>query len=557
MTSDLPTGTAPATARPFGRWADAPIPPLEQHVRDWLSDRFGPLEPAPAVDPAELGVAPSRLDAAAREALAGALGAAHVRTDRVARLRHSAGSSYDDLLRMRSGEALDPPDAVVRPQDEAEVLAVLRVAEEHRLAVVPVGGGTSVVGGVEPGRGPGNAAVVVLDLARLSGIVRVDPIDRTATLLPGTTGPQADALLAEHGLSLGHVPQSWARASIGGYAATRSAGQASTGFGRFDSMVVGLRLATPRGVLALGTGTPNAAGPDLRQLALGSEGALGVITEVTVRVRRAPAATRYEGWMLPDLGAGLAVLRSLEQDGPRADSIPDVSRLADPEETEVQLALAGGGARTAALETYLRLRHRSGGCLAIVGWEGRTSAVRARRREAARRLRMAGAVSLGPAVGQAWRRHRFDAPSQRDALMGAGVLVETLETATTWSQLPALRDAVRGSLADSLGAPGAPAVVMAHVSHVYPTGASLYVTVLARRAEGDVAAAREQWRAAKSAATEAILAAGGTLTHHHAVGRDHAPWLGREVGDLGVEVLRTAKATLDPAGILNPGALLG
>jgi alkyldihydroxyacetonephosphate synthase len=260
--------------------------------------------------------------------------------------------------------------------------------------------------------------------------------------------------------------------------------------------------------------------------------------------------------MLPDLTTGLGLLRGLVQDGPRADSAPDVCRLSDPQETEVQLALRGGGLQAKALEAYLRLRRRSGGCLAVLGWEGRAPAVKQRRAEAVAAVQAAGGVSLGTAAGEAWRRHRFDAPSQRDALLDAGVMVETLETATTWSRLPALREAVRAALVDSLSTGGTPPVVFAHVSHVYPTGASVYTTVLARRSEADTAAAYEQWQVAKAAATEALLATGGTLTHHHAVGRDHAPWLDREVGSLGVEVLGSVKRALDPAGVLNPGVLL-
>jgi alkyldihydroxyacetonephosphate synthase len=525
-------------------------------MRAWLAEHLGPLTPAPALDPAEITVPECRLPRAALLDLGAAVGEGHVRTDRLARLRNAAGASYDDLLRLRSGIGLAVPDAVVLPGDEAEILAVLAVAEQHGLAVVPVGGGTSVVGGVEPGTA-GRPAVVMLDLARMSGLVSVEPTDLTATFLPGTTGPQADALLAPHGLVVGHVPQSYARASFGGYAATRSSGQASTGFGRFDALVVRVRMATARGVLSAGTGTPNASGPDLRHLVIGSEGALGVITEVTLRVRPVAMVRRYEGWMLPDLAAGTGALRSLVQDGPRADSVPDVCRLSDPQETRVQLALRGGGAQSAALDAYLRLRRRSEGCLAIIGWEGRERAVRERRHEAVARLREAGGVALGTAAGETWRRHRFDAPSQRDSLIAAGALVETLETATTWSNLAALREAIRGALAESLGAFGTEPVVMTHLSHLYPTGASLYATVLARQADGDVQLAREQWRTAKAATTDAILAAGGTLTHHHAVGRDHRPWLDREIGSLGVALLGAAKATLDPAGVLNPGVLVG
>jgi alkyldihydroxyacetonephosphate synthase len=551
----MTASSAGPSPRPIARWSDEPIPALAPPVRAFLRARLGDLTPAPATDPADIEAPPSRLDPAARDALAQVLGPDAVRTDRLARLRLAAGSSYADLLRLRSGDGLCWPDAVVAPATEDQVRRLLAVSERHRLAVVPVGGGTSVVGGVEPDGG-GAAATVCLDLSRLAGLVRVDATDRTATFLPGTTGPQAESLLAPHGLALGHVPQSFARASLGGYAATRSAGQASTGFGRFDAMVVALRLVTPRGTLVLGTGTPNATGPDLRHLAIGSEGAFGVITEVTVRVRPAPQVRRYEGWMLPDLAGGLGLLRDLVQDGPRADSAPDVCRLSDPQETEVQLALRGSGVQAQALDAYLRVRRRSGGCLAVLGWEGAAATVRQRRAEAVAAVKAAGGVWLGTAAGEAWRRHRFDAPSQRDALLDAGVLVETLETATTWSRLPALREAVRSALVDALTRQGTPPVVFAHVSHVYPTGASVYTTVLARRARPDAAGAREQWRAAKAAATEALLAAGGTLTHHHAVGRDHTPWLDRELGPLGVDVLRGVKATLDPAGVLNPGVLV-
>lgn len=520
----------------------------------FLEQRWGTLRPCLAVDPVEVPVGESRLSPAGATALTRALTDARVRTDRIARLRAAAGSSYDDLLRLRSGVDLCVPDVVVEPVNAAEVAAVLGIAEQHQLAVVAVGGGTSVVGGVEPA-GAG-APVLVLDLARMAGLLRLQPVDRIATFGPGTTGPQAEALLAEHGLALGHVPQSWARATLGGYAATRSAGQVSTGWGRFDEMVVGARVTTPRGELVVGTGTPNAVGPDLRHLVLGSEGILGVITEVSVRVRRAPQVRRYEGWMLPSLEAGISVLRALAQNGVRADSLPDVARLSDRQETEIQLALRRPGLQSSAVDRYLRLRRRAAGCLLIVGWEGAEPGVRQRHREAARWLDRAGGVSLGAPAGEAWHRHRFDAPSQRDALLDAGILVETVETATTWSQVGPLRQAVRAALEAELAAPGAPPMVMTHLSHVYPTGACLYVTVLAPRVAGDVAAARDQWRTAKAAVTEAVLTHGGTLTHHHAVGRDHAPWLEREIGPLGVELIAAAKAAVDPAGVLNPGVLL-
>jgi alkyldihydroxyacetonephosphate synthase len=236
----------------------------------------------------------------------------------------------------------------------------------------------------------------------------------------------------------------------------------------------------------------------------------------------------------------------------RHDLLPDVVRLSDPDETRATL-LNGSGAGAPLLRGSLRLRGRSAGCLLVVGWEGLPAAVRARRRAAASVLRGAGAVRLGRRVGEAWRRHRYAAPYTRDSLLDAGLLVETLETAATWTALPTVHDAVRGALREALGRRGKRPLVMSHVSHVYPTGASLYVTVLADR---DDALPIQQWLAAKRAATDALLSAGGTLTHHHAVGADHRPWLEREVGPLGVEVLRAVKQRLDPRGVCNPGVLL-
>ncbi|HEU4702738.1 MAG TPA: FAD-linked oxidase C-terminal domain-containing protein, partial [Conexibacter sp.] len=253
---------------------------------------------------------------------------------------------------------------------------------------------------------------------------------------------------------------------------------------------------------------------------------------------------------LPTYAAGVDAFRALAQAGEAAD----VMRLSDPQETRVSLALAGGGLSTRALGAYLRARGHGDGCLAILGWAGTSEAgLRRRRAAAARALRAHGAVGLGTPVGHAWEHGRFHAPYLRDELLAHGVLVETLETATTWSRLLELHDAVAAALDASLRARGTAPIVWCHVSHVYRAGASLYFTFVARQQAG---AELEQWHAAKAAACEAILAHGGTLTHHHAVGRDHAPWLAGEVGELGVELLRGAKATLDPAGIMNPGKLI-
>ncbi|MGH3743622.1 MAG: FAD-binding oxidoreductase, partial [Mycobacteriales bacterium] len=459
---------------------------------------------------------------------------AEVRTDDEARVVRAGGKSYLDLLRARAGDTSHAPDAVVLPADENEVAAVLAACAAHRVAVVPFGGGTSVVGGVDP---VPLEAVVSLDLRRMDALLHVDETSLTATFQPGVRGPDAEALLRPYGLHLGHLPQSFEQATIGGFVATRSAGQASTGHGRIDDMVVALTLVTPAGTLRLGRGAKSAAGPDLRALVVGSEGVFGVITEVTLRVRRLPTETRYEGYLVRGFAAGRDLLRSLEQEG----LAPDVARLSDPDETAVQLTLAGGGAKGALTKAYVRARAGREACLLILGWEDRVAARRAMAKPA-----LARAVSLGQGAGRTWLHGRYDGPYLRDDLMDAGVLVETLETSASWSDLDRVHADVRAALTRSLGR----CVVMCHVSHLYPHGASLYFTVLAKATGAD------QWRRAKVAAGDAIVAAGATITHHHAVGADHRPWMGDEVGDLGLAVLRAVKATLDPDGICNPGTLL-
>nr|WP_281372105.1 FAD-binding oxidoreductase [Modestobacter versicolor] len=451
------------------------------------------------------------------------------------------------MLRRRSGDASDAPDAVLSPGSTEDVVAVLRTCSEHGVVVVPFGGGTSVVGGLA-GTDVDDRPVVAVDLRRMSAVHAIDVPSSLVTVGPGLRGPALEEALAAEGLTFGHLPQSWEFATMGGYAATRSAGQSSTGVGRFDDLVAGLTLATPSGVLELGSPPASAAGPDLLGLALGSEGTLGVITELRLRVRPAPRTTRYEGWSFRSWAGGLATLQRLA----RHDLLPDVVRLSDPDETRANLRNAAGvGAR--ALRGSLRARRHGDGCLLVVGWEGLPTIVRARRSAAYSVLRDGGAVRLGRRVGESWVHHRFAAPYLRDRLLDTGLLVETLETAATWTALPAVYDAVRKALRGALTAPGRRPLVMTHVSHGYPTGASLYVTVLADR-DDDLPI--QQWLTAKRAATDALLAAGGTLTHHHAVGVDHRPWLAQEVGPLGVDVLRTVKQRLDPQGICNPGVLL-
>lgn len=479
---------------------------------------------------------PSQLPTEARCALAAALGSAGVRDDDTTRIEHCGGKSTPDLLRRRSGDVSGAPDAVLFPGDHSALTQALKVCSEHGIAVVPFGGGTSVVGGVEPLRGPFDT-VVTLDLAQLNQLVHLDKEAHTATLQAGLRTPAVEDLLNAHGYTLGHLPQSYEYATIGGYAATRSSGQASGGYGRFDDMVLGLRAATPQGSIELGRSPASAAGPDLRHLLLGSEGTLGVITEVTTRIRPQPQTHADTAWVLPDFATGARVLRELARAVPR----PTVARLSDETETLVQAALAG--------------REPSPGTLLVLGFEGTATEVARQRAAALEVLQTSEATPVEATAVSEWRRSRFDGPYLRDALLSVGVLTETLETATTWSRLQELYGAVRDALHSSLDGADSEAgnsLVMCHISHTYLSGASLYVTVATPGGENPQA----RWATAKQAASAAISRTGGTITHHHAVGTDHRPWLSEEIGSLGAASLRGLKATLDPAGILNPQKLI-
>ncbi len=522
-------------------------PELPAAARELLESRLGALTPTtPAsIDAAELPRSRLRRTVAAR--LAEVVGDGGVLTDDEARARHAGGQAYADLVRRRAGDAGQAPDAVVLPRDAAEVGQLLRICADDYVAVVPWGGGTSVVGGLDAERGR-CTGLIALDLSRMDRLLALDETSMLATFEPGIRTPDAERLLAEHGLTLGHVPQSFERASLGGYVVTRSAGQASTGVGRIDDLVAGLRMATPAGELVLEPIGGSAAGPDLRRLVLGSEGTLGVVTEVTMRVRRTPAVRTFEGWMVPSWDAGLAAFRRMAQDGPH----PDVVRLSDPNETVVSMTMSSAG-NTAKrlLSTYLRLRGVREGCLVVTGYEGSAGDVRYRRDHVAEILRDHHGAPLGASAGKAWERNRFAAPMLRDTLLDAGALAETLETAATWTNLPKVYDAVRVALRMSLGDG---AVVGCHVSHIYPTGASLYFTVIA---SADPRRRVEQWLDAKAAVNQAIVTAGGTISHHHAVGTAHRDYVERDLGGpVGVAMLRAVKDAVDPRGILNPGKLI-
>jgi alkyldihydroxyacetonephosphate synthase len=509
-------------------WGDPALAtPLSDDIKALLQNVLGVSAgdvDVPARD--EVRLRTSTFSDADEHALADVVGAEYVSTRGADRLPRAGGKSTLDLLRRRSREPQDAPDAIVMPGSDDDITAVLHVCADRGIGVVPFGGGTSVVGGLEPIRRTFHA-VIALDLCRLTHF-ELDEVSLEATLGAGLPGPRAEELLTERGYELGHFPQSFRFATIGGFAATRSSGHASSGYGRFDEMVLGLRAVTPVGVLDIGRAPSSAAGPDLRELFLGSEGVFGVISAVRVRVHPIPAVRRHEAWSFPDFATGSTAVRAAAQEG----TGPTVLRLSDEAETGITFALAG---------------QTGSGCLAVATFEGSAEQV-AGRHEATRAVLSRTGTSLGADPARAWERGRFDAPYLRDALLANGALCETLETATTWTNLATLKEAVTQALQAALGT----SLVMCHISHVYPTGASLYFTVVAALGEDPI----ERWRAAKQAASDAIMAHDGTITHHHAVGLDHRPWMAQEVGEIGVRILRAVKQTLDPAGILNPGKLI-
>jgi len=528
-------------------WGDPAVEPaLDGEALAVLRERIGELEPWPLAR--ELGEIELPAVQPLPRALVEAVGEENVFEGVEDRLRHATGRGYVDLARLRNGTLAAAPDAVVVPLDAESLRRVIEVCAAEGVAIVPFGGGTSVVGGVEPIRGA-HERLISLDLGALRE-VEVDGHSLTARLGAGLRGPEAEAALGREGLTLGHFPQSFEYATVGGFAATRSAGQASSGYGRFDAVVSSVRLLTPVGEISTLETPHSAAGPALREVVIGSEGVLGVIPDVTVRVRPAAAVRRYEAWMAESFEAGSEIVRGLAQGA----GLPSVIRVSDEEETEGTLALSGPRGLSGRLfDRYLGIRGRRGGALMIAGFEGDEESVARHRALTVRALRASGAAYLGQAAGNAWEHGRYQGPYLRDTLLGMGALVETLETSHTWSRYGELHAAVGDAIRGALQGQGTPGLVFCHLSHAYADGASLYFTFISRARRG---AELEQWAAVKRAACEAIVAHGGTITHHHAVGRDHTPYMEAEVGETGLAALRALKERLDPVGIMNPGKLL-
>jgi alkyldihydroxyacetonephosphate synthase len=535
--------------------------PHSETTRDYLRARLGleRLEPRSELSLESLRLPESRADQGLLARLAAIVGSENCRTDHRERAWHSAGKSYKDLVRLRQLALERATDAVVYPRNEAEVASVLACCREMRAAVVPFGGGTSVVGGIEPE--PGQQRVVVtLDLAFLNRVLEIDDVSQTATVEAGIFGPELEARLAERGFTLGHYPQSFEFSTLGGWIATRSSGQNSLAYGGIEKLVESLRIVSPEGTVQTLRVPRRGDGPDVGQILIGSEGVYGVIVAATVRIRRAPAERDYFMYAFKDFAGGVEIARGLVQ----SSAAPALVRVSDEEETTASLVLGsrggGSGLRHAgrrmarkAIEWRLeRLGIRPPAMATLlIGLEGTRDENRRQRQLVRQQLRHANCVYLGRTLGKRWLATRFELPYLRDELMDNHLLVDTLETATTWARLPELYAAVRVAIYQAAAAEGEPIVVFTHVSHLYRDGASLYFSLLGRQKRADPIG---QWWAIKRAANEAIRGQGAVISHHHGVGLDHRDHTGR--APVEQNMLSQLKQALDPAGIMNPGKLI-
>lgn len=503
----------------------------------YVHDRLGETAESPRIDSlTKANVRPSRLEGRDLEALRRAAGDAAFAMEDAVRATHSFGKGYCDVVRLRRGDVANPTDAVVWPETEEQVAAVLDAAAERGIAVVPFGGGTSVVGGLEAAP---DRPSVTLHLGRLSRVVAVDPVASTAVVQAGILGPALEQQLNPHGLTLGHFPQSFQYSSLGGWIATRSGGQKSTLYGKIEERVHSLRLVHPGGSLSTPEVPAAAAGPDLKQLVTGSEGVLGVITRATMRLAPLPELRDYRGYIFPGFVEGLEACRELM----RCELRPAVLRLSDEPETEVTLAMRAPSSVQPGAPAVRA-------SLLILGFEGNAQEVGWGWEQAQAILGRHGAQTLGSGPGEAWERSRYDAPYLRDVLLDHAIMADTLETATTWGHYLDLYNAVRQAMVAALGERG---IVMAHLSHSYTDGGSIYYTFLAAQEQGNELG---QWQRVKSAATQAIVEHGGALSHHHGIGKDHRPWMAAYLGSGGARALLALKQAFDPRGIMNPGKLL-
>ena len=533
-------------ARRWNGWGDPAVEEaLKPEALAFLAEAVGPAAERRGHDAAlrtlleRVAAQPSRL---ARHAL--------VDVSPEARLRASFGQSAHDWLRLRFGVPGRVTDGVAFPEHAGAVRELLAWAQRHGVQVLPCGGATSVCGHLTP---VGDRPVLTLNLTRLMRMTALDPVAQLATFEAGVAGPDLESQLRAHGYTLGHFPQSFDYSTLGGWIVTRSSGQQSARYGRIEQLFAGGRVQTPAGELVLPTFPASAAGPDLRETVLGSEGRMGVLTEATVRVSRLPERECFVGVFFPDWTSASACVRALAQSRAGLSML----RLSNPVETFTTLTMAGHANAIGWLERWLKLRGAGPGkCLLMAGFTGTRAQVAAMRSQAARTWRQFGGVSTGTLLGKKWDERRFAGVYLRNALWDAGYAVDTMETACDWPRVDRMMAAMEAAGREALGAHGERTHCYTHLSHVYAQGSSVYTTFVYRIGP-DYDAAFARWSSLKQSVGDAIVAHGGTITHQHGVGKDHAPWLPAEKGPLGMAAIRAMSRPFDPTGVMAAGNLTG
>jgi alkyldihydroxyacetonephosphate synthase len=465
------------------------------------------------------------------------------------RLRHARGQSLPDWLAMRSGAFGVFPDGVAYPESAEQIRELLAWARQQDALLIPYGGGTSVAGHINPQASA--RPVLTLSLERMNRLLEIDEESLIATFGPGANGPQVESQLRARGYTLGHFPQSWELSTLGGWVASRSSGQQSLRYGRIEQLFAGGRLETFAGTLEIPCFPASAAGPDLREMVMGSEGRFGIISEVKVRISRLAEQEQFYAVFMPDWPQALDGIRTLTQ-----ARVPlSMLRLSNAIETRTQLALAGHPRQIAWLEKYLALRGAGAGkCMLTFGVTGSREQNAASLKQAKKLLKGFGGVFTGTLLGKKWAQNRFRFPYLRHGLWSAGYAVDTLETATDWSNVDNLLNKVEASLREGLAEEGERVHVFTHLSHVYGEGSSIYTTYVFRPG-ASYEQAMGRWQRLKRAASQTIAENRGTISHQHGVGRDHAPYLAAEKGELGMAALRALSAHFDPERRLAPGVL--
>ena len=489
-------------------------------------------------------------------AIRAGLGDGQVVDDKKSRLVHAAGKSFRDLWLMRHGQVQFAPDCVVYPDTEEDVALVVRAAHEHGVVLVPFGGGSNIAGCLVPSD-RGGRMVVSLDMCRMHRVLEVDRYSLTARIQPGVYGQHLEDQLAEHGVTLGHFPDSFLHSTLGGWVATRSAGMQSDIYGKIEDMVISLRMVTPSGTIITRTVPKSSNGIDIKHLCIGSEGILGVITEVVVQAHHKPEKEDWYGWLFPDFKSGLDAIHECH----RGDCMPTVTRLNDPKKTALSFAFkhpkTGIKDKIAkAFKWYIGNVKKidfNQCCLMVVKYEGTPQAFNRIKNRVTAIYKKHRGVCLGAEPGRSFAKVKFDFPHLRDYVMDRSIMADVSETATTWDNLRTLHESGLADVEQAIKDTGVDAWVGCHLSHSYRTGASLYFTFGCLQREGREI---EQYLYVKKAAEDAFMKNGGTLSHHHAVGTEHLPWVEEDLSPTGLKAVKALKAGLDPNDIMNPGKII-